>query len=231
MFDVSRIALVGATGLIGRKVMETCVAREDLRLTAVSRREAPLPKGARMEMFVAQPEKWGEVFEAVKPVSLICALGTTWRKSGKDEEQFRAVDQELVLKVAHAALRAGVKRFVTISSVGADALSSNFYLKVKGETDRELMHMKFDRLDILRPGLLRGFRGMDMRPAEQMGQILSPLANLALHGGMRRYRAIPAQRVAEACIALAMRKAGGKFRHEYDAIVQAAKSLPQVDAD
>ena len=153
------------------------------------------------------------------------------RKSGGDEEQFRAVDQELVLKVAHAALRAGVKRFVTISSVGADAMSSNFYLKVKGETDRELMHMKFDRLDILRPGLLRGFRGLDMRPAEQMGQIISPLANLALHGGMRRLRAINAQRVAEACLALAMRKAGGKFRHEYDAIMQAAKSLPQVEAD
>ena len=132
--------------------------------------------------------------------------------------------------VARAALRAGVKRFITISSVGADALSSNFYLKVKGETDRELMHMKFDRLDILRPGLLRGFRGMDMRPAEQLGQIISPLANLALHGGLRRYRSIPAQRVAEACIALSMRKAGGKFRHEHDAIMQAAKSLPQLEA-
>ena len=231
MFDVDRIALVGSTGLIGRRVIDASLGREDLRLTALARREVALPKGARMELFVADPDKWGEVFEAVKPVSVICALGTTWRKSGKDEAQFRAVDHDLVLKIARAALNADVKRFVAISSVGADALSSNFYLKVKGETDRELMHMKFERLDILRPGLLRGFRGMDLRPAEQLGQIVSPVANLALHGGLRRLRSITAETVARACLALAMRKARGRFRHEYDAIVKAAQSLPEVSAD
>jgi len=229
MFDVERIALVGSTGLIGRKVIDASIGREDLRLTALARREVKLPVGARMEMFVAEPDKWGEVFEAVKPVSVICALGTTWRKSGKDEEQFRAVDHDLVLKVARAALNNGVQRFVAVSSVGADAMSSNFYLKVKGETDRELMHMKFDRLDILRPGLLRGFRGMEMRPAEQVGQIVSPLANLALQGGLRRLRSINSDTVARACLALAMRKSRGRFRHEYDSIVASAKSLPPVE--
>ena len=231
MFDVDRIALVGSTGLIGRRVIDASVGREDLRLTALARREVKLPQGARMELFVAEPDKWGEVFDAIRPVSVICALGTTWRKAGKDEASFRAVDQELVLKVARAALNANVKRFVTISSVGADAISKNFYLKVKGETDRELMHMAFDRLDILRPGLLRGFRGMDLRPAEQVGQLIGPVANLAMHGGMKRYRSIPADTVARACLALAMRKARGRFRHEYEAIVKAAHSLPVISAD
>ncbi|MXO63516.1 NAD(P)H-binding protein [Qipengyuania oceanensis] len=231
MFDVERIALVGATGLIGRKVIDISVGREDLRLTALARREVKLPEGAKMELFVADPAKWGEVFEAIRPVSVICALGTTWRKSGKEEAAFRAVDHDLVLKIARAAINADVKRFVAISSVGADALSKNFYLKTKGETDRELMHMKFDRLDILRPGLLRGFRGMDLRPAEQVGQMLGPVANLAMHGGLKRYRSIPADTVAKACLALAMRKARGRFRHEYEAIVKAANSLPAIGAD
>jgi len=91
--------------------------------------------------------------------------------------------------------------------------------------------MQFSRLDILRPGLLRGFRGMDMRPAEQLAQILSPLANLALHGSMRRYRSIDARTVAEAAIALATRQSRGRFRHEYDSIVSAAKSLPPIQHD
>jgi len=229
MFDVERIALVGSTGLIGRRTIEATVGREDLRLTALARREVKLPPGARMELFVADPENWGEVFRAVKPVSVICALGTTWRKAGKDEGQFRAVDHDLVLKTARAAINADVKRFVVVSSVGADALSKNLYLRTKGETDRELMHMKFDRLDVLRPSLLRGFRGFDTRPAEQVGQLLGPLANLAMHGGMRRYRSINAEIVARACLAFAMRKTRGRFRHEYDAIVRAAKSLPAID--
>lgn len=229
MFDVERIALVGATGLVGRKVMEIAVGREDLRLTAVARRESPLPKGARMEMFVADPQNWGQVFEAVKPMSLICALGTTWRKSDKDEEKFRAVDYDLVLQTAEAARVAGVKRLVAIGSVGADPMSKNLYLKVKGEVERELMKMKFERLDVLRPGLLRGFRTNDLRPAKQIGQIVSPIANLAMQGGMKRYRSIDARRVAEACLALAMRKARGRFRHEYDGIVRAASSLPALE--
>lgn len=231
MFDVERIALVGSTGLVGRRIIEATVGREDLRLTALARREMKLPLGARMELFVADPENWGEVFKAVRPVSVICALGTTLRKAGGDEEQFRAVDHDLVLKTARAAINANVRRFVVISSVGADALSKNFYLRTKGETDRELTHMKFDRLDVLRPGLLRGFRGMDTRPAEQIGQLLGPLANLALQGTLRRYRSIGADVIAQACLAFAMRKMRGRFRHEYDAIVSAAKSLPAVDPD
>jgi len=231
MFDVERIALVGSTGLIGGKVIEASLGREDMRVTAVARREAPLPRGARMELFVAEPAKWGEVFEAVKPVALICALGTTMRKSGGDEKQFRAVDHDLVLQTAEMAYHAGVQRFLAISSIGADPLSRNFYLRVKGEVERELMKMKFGRLDIVRPGLLLGLRRGDLRPAEQLGQLLGPLANLGLHGTARRYRAIHARHVADACLALALRKARGRFRHEYDSIMRAARSLPPLDAE
>ena len=101
MSEPLRVALVGSTGLIGGEVMRLSVGREDIRLVAIARREAPLPAGARMEMFVADPAKWGEVFEAIRPTAVICALGTTWKKSGRDEEAFRAVDHDL----ARLALR------------------------------------------------------------------------------------------------------------------------------
>ena len=148
MSDPIRIALVGATGLVGGHIVELCVGREDVRLVALARREVPLPKGARMEMFVADPDRWGDVFEAVRPDVLISALGTTWKKSGEDEEAFRAVDQHLVLDTARAALRHDVRRMVTVSSVGADAFAKTFYLRVKGEGDRELRAMAFKRLDV-----------------------------------------------------------------------------------
>ncbi|MGB3379633.1 MAG: NAD(P)H-binding protein, partial [Allopontixanthobacter sediminis] len=86
MFSTSggpiRIALVGATGMIGRAVVEACIGREDVRLVAIARREMKLPVGAKMELFVADPAKWEEVLEAVKPQVMINALGTTLKKSG-----------------------------------------------------------------------------------------------------------------------------------------------------
>jgi len=230
MSEPLRIALFGGSGLVGSHVIRLCVGREDLRLTAIARSELALPIGAKMEVFVATPDKWGEVIEALRPTAVISALGTTWKKAGKDEAAFRAVDQELVLTIARAAKANGVERFVSISSVGADAHSRTFYLRVKGETDRELAKIGLGRLDVLRPGLLRGNRG-EMRPAEKLAMIASPLINPLLVGGWRQYRAIPADTVARAALACAMRPARGRFVHDNAAIVRAARGLPQPVAD
>lgn len=229
--DALRLCVIGATGLIGGKVMEECIGREDVRLSAIARREAKLPRGIRMELFVAEPAKWGEVLEALRPKAVICALGTTWKKAGEDEEAFRAVDQHLVLETARAAKEQGVDRFVAVSSVGADTASKNFYLRVKGETERELTKLRFNRLDILRPGLLRGKRENDRRIGERIGIAAAPVANLLLHGKYRQYRAIEAKTVAQAAIALAKSAARGRFVHDNDGIVRAAKRLPQLITD
>ena len=229
--DALRLCVIGATGLIGGKVMEECIGREDVRLSAIARREAKLPRGIRMELFVAEPAKWGEVLEALRPKAVICALGTTWKKAGEDEEAFRAVDQHLVLETARAAKEQGVDRFVAVSSVGADTASKNFYLRVKGETERELTKLRFNRLDILRPGLLRGKRENDRRIGERIGIAAAPVANLLLHGKYRQYRAIEANTVAQAAIALAKSAARGRFVHDNDAILRAAKRLPQLITD
>ena len=221
-----RIMLVGATGLVGGEVMANCVGREDVRLSAIARREAHLPPGIRMELFVAEPEKWSEVIEALQPTAVICALGTTWKKAGEEEDAFREVDERLVLDVAQAAKANGVERFAAVSSVGADAASKTFYLKVKGEVERELTRIRFSRLDILRPGLLLGARNDERRLGERLGQLAAPLGTLFLHGKYRQYRAIPADVVAKAALALAKRPARGRFVHDNDAIRRAARTLP-----
>lgn len=231
MSEPLRIALVGASGLVGSKVIELCVGREDVRLSAIARTELALPRGARMEVFVADPDKWEEVMEALRPTAVICALGTTWKRAGKDEAAFRAVDRELVLAVARAAKAHGVERFVSVSSVGADPYAKSFYLRVKGETDRELAKLGLGRLDVLRPGLLRGKRGGDRRFGERLAILASPLINPLLGGKWRAYRAIDVRTVARAALFLATRPARGRFVHDHEAILRAARSLPQPLAE
>lgn len=224
-----RIALVGATGLVGQEVLRLAVGREDLRIVGIARREVPLPPGARMEVFVAEPAKWGEVLEAVKPDALICALGTTIKQVGGDQEAFKAVDLDLVVETAKAAKAAGVERMVAVSSVGADRHSKNFYLSVKGEAEAQLSKVGLTRLDLLRPGLLRGARHGDHRAGEGLAKVASPFTDLLLHGQMRKYRSIKASVVAEAALALAMRRTRGRYTHDHDAIRRAATMLPQPE--
>ena len=106
----------------------------------------------------------------------------------------------------------------SVSSVGADPASRNFYLRIKGETDAALAALGFDRVDIFRPGLLRGPRGGDRRLGERIGILLAPAANLVLRGRFARYAAIEAGLVARAIAATLAAPAAGVHRHENPAI-------------
>ena len=222
MSKPTRIALVGATGLIGMSLIRLAVNRPDIRIIGISRREVALPPGARMEVLVADPDSWGDAIAAANADALVCALGTTWAKAGKDEAAFRAVDQDLVLACGRAAKAAGVRQMIAVSSVGADPMAKNFYLKVKGETEQALGKLGLTRLDVLRPGLLRGLRE-ESRPAERLGMIVSPLADLLMNGGYRKYRSIRSETVAQAIVGLTREAMAGRFVFEHDAILRAAR--------
>lgn len=222
MRDRLRVLVVGATGLIGGNVLSIGGAEPRVRMLAVARRETVTPVGTRVETMVADPNDWSQAIRTLRPQVVINALGTTWRRSGQSEEKFRAVDVDLVLDVARAAKAAGSVDFIHVSSVGAAASSSNFYLKTKGEVEKTLIGFKFRRLDILRPGLLRGQRSHDRRPKERLAIAASPLVDAVLHGTARQYRSIKAEQVALASIGLALEKAGGRFIHDNDAMLRSA---------
>lgn len=222
MSEPLRLTLVGATGLVGGEAIAAAVGRANIRLNAVTRREIAFPPGARMEAVLAEPPEWPSAIAATVPQVFACALGTTWRQAGKSEDAFRAVDQRLVLDSARAAHAAGATRAVLVSSTGADRHAKPFYLRVKGEVEQAMAEIGFARLDILRPGLLRGARGGDRRILERFGILASPLTDLLLHGQYRRYRSVPARMVAEAMLELAGETARGRFTHDNDAIRRVA---------
>lgn len=223
-----RIAMVGATGLIGRTTITIASASDAVRLVGIARREASLPPGARMEMFVAEPDKWAEVLEAVRPRALISALGTTWKKAGRDEARFRSVDFDMVLATAEAAHRAGVPNMVLVSAAGADPRSKNLYMRVKGEAEQAVSRIGFKRLDILRPGLLKGERDNDPRLAERLAILASPLIEPLLPQRFAPFRSVEASLVAEAALGLALRRAGGRFTHDNEAMRRAAREWHRV---
>jgi len=217
-----RVCLVGATGLVGRAVMEAAVGHDHVRIIGVARREAELPRGARMELLVGEPIDWPALIAASSADVLVCALGTTMKEAGS-VEAFRAVDHDLVRFAAEAARAAGIPHVILVSSVGAARASRNLYLAVKGETEDAVAKLGFRRLDILRPGLLRGRRSPP-RPLEFAGQIAAPLVDiLILHGRLRRFRSISARHLARSILSLAREKAQGRFVHENDSLRRFAR--------
>ncbi len=212
-----KIVIAGATGLIGRHVVEELAALDKVTVDALVRTD---PGDFPPDCWVhAKPtQDWPAIIAEIRPDVAISCLGTTWKKAGKSEAAFRAVDFDLVLAVAKAAREAGARHMISVSSVGAATASSNFYLRTKAEADAGLAALDFQRLDILRPGLLTGERRQDRRFGERLGIILSPLADALMQGGLRRYRSIPATKVAQAIVTLSLSGGQGQHIHTNDAI-------------
>lgn len=209
--------IVGATGLVGRAVIEAFGATP---VTILARRAVEGLAPHHKEL-VAPPDRWGDIIAAESPAVLISCLGTTIRQAGS-QAAFRAVDHDLVLAAARGGRAGGVPHMIAVSSVGAAAKSSNFYLRTKGESEDGLGALGFARLDLIRPGLLRGDRPGPQRLGEGLATIAAPLTDALLHGSFRRYRSISADCVAAAIVALARGGGSGVHIHENDAIVALA---------
>lgn len=223
MYNQRRICLVGATGLVGQTMIDQAVSRSDVRIIGVARREVPLPYGARMEMLLADPQEWDAAIAASNASVLVCALGTTIRKEQGDQAAFQAVDHDLVLACGRAAKQAGIAHMIVISSAGADVMAKNFYLRTKGRMEEGLSKLRFERLDIVRPGFLRGKRHGDIRPLERLAMIFAPVIDLFLTGKRREYRSLHVEVLARAIFALVRDRAKGHFVHEHDALLRAIR--------
>jgi uncharacterized protein YbjT (DUF2867 family) len=212
-----KIIVAGATGLVGRQVADELAELDKVDVDAIVRTD---PGNLPPDCWVheVQPQNWGPTIVALHPDIAICCLGTTWAKSGKSEDAFRAVDLDLVLEFAKAAREGGARHMVAVSSVGADSKASNFYLRTKGQAEDGLSAMNFSRLDIIRPGLLTGGQRKETRYGEQLGILISPLTNLLLLGGLSKYQSIPSAKVAQAIVTLALAGGHGRFIHMNDEI-------------
>tara|TARA_R110001599_G_scaffold233785_2_gene433025 strand:+ start:388 stop:1047 length:660 start_codon:yes stop_codon:yes gene_type:complete len=214
-----KILIVGATGLIGGLLTRNLVEQgRDKALHLLLRRPYREDVG-KAKVHVQLQENWPATIARIKPDIVISCLGSTMKKAGSKAE-FAAVDRDLVGAVAAAAKAAGAKQFISISSTMADSSASSFYLKTKGEAEDLLRAQKFDRLDIIRPGLLRGERTNENRLGESLAIAASPLMDLLLHGKFRRYRSILASDVAAAIEVLMANSAPGAYVHENDAVWQ-----------
>jgi uncharacterized protein YbjT (DUF2867 family) len=216
-----KIALVaGATGLVGGLLLNTLLEAPDYaRVYALTRR--PLGKEhPKLANRVVSFQRMGEQLKTLTAHDAYCCIGTTIAQAGS-EEVFREVDIDAVLLFAQAARAAQVKRFVVVSSVGADTASKKFYLRTKGEMEDALIAVGFPAVDILQPSLLLGPR-KQMRPLELAGSIFAPIVNPLLTGAREAYRAIPAEVVARAMLGAARRGGRGVYRYTHAAIQQLA---------
>ena len=213
--------LAGASGLTGGFTLDALLgAPEVTRVIAVTRR--PLGREhPRLANRIVQFERLESQLKGTACEVALCCLGTTLRKAGS-QQRFRAVDVDCVLTFARAATAANARRFVVMSSVGADLNSRNFYRRTKGDMEEELEGVGFESLDILQPSMLLAWRA-EMRPLELLASAFMPLVAPLLRGKYIHYRPISARTVAAAMLGATRSGRRGVQRYTYEGIQALAR--------
>ena len=221
---MGRTALIlGATGLVGRHVTERLIRRAEWdRVVVVVRRPTGLADPKLTEI-IADFDALGAHADAMNANDVFACLGTTIKVAGS-KERFRRVDYAYTLQGARIAHERGASRLCLVSSVGAHTASSNFYLQVKGDTERDARLIGYAGVTVARPSVLLGERA-EKRSGERFAMTLGNALGFAMIGGLQRYRPIDARVVADALVAAAIGGERGTRIVEYAQLVALARSL------
>jgi uncharacterized protein YbjT (DUF2867 family) len=216
---VKTALVIGATGLVGSQLVAQLL--DDARFNKViafGRRKIGLshPKLQEHVVDFESRESWSSL---VKGEVAFSALGTTRKQAGSLAAQ-KKVDYDYQLAFARAAASNGVGTYVLVSSSSANPSSRIFYTRLKGELDRDVQQLGFERVRIMRPSLLAGER-LQTRAGEKLGGAL--LGALNALGIARRYREIPGRVVARAMINAALDPENGTRIYTLDELFAEAE--------
>jgi uncharacterized protein YbjT (DUF2867 family) len=193
--------ILGATGLTGGLLLDRLLADEDYtRVKLFSRKTTGVtsPKITEYVGDLMQLEQFREDFRA--DVVFVC-IGTTSAKT-RDRGLYHAIDYGIPSAAARLARESQIPVFMVMSSLGANSRSRIFYSRTKGEMEEAVLGQHIPHTYILRPSLILGERD-EKRFGERLGGFIFKLGKGMLRGGLAKYRAIEAGRIADAMIALA----------------------------
>ena len=151
-----RVAVLGATGLIGAAVVARLLA-DGHRVTGFARRvdrgarSQPLATWASLDMSrLTRPQDWAPHLRDLDAV-VNCA-GLLQDAPG---ESVRAVHCDALAALAAACAAAGVRRVVQISAIGLDGAAATTFTRTKQAGDAALMTRDLDWV-VLRPSVVVG---------------------------------------------------------------------------
>jgi len=193
-----KLLLAGATGLVGRHVLERALADARVQtVTALTRRALP----AHEKLLAAQVdfENLPEHSAWWQADAVICTLGTTLSTAGS-RPAFRRVDYDYPLTIAKLARQHGTPTYVLNSAIGANPASRFFYNRIKGELERDVGALGFPSLTCVRPTVIAGQRDeirQGERALKRLLQLLGPILP-------PRWRLNPAKNIAQTLLNAAL---------------------------
>ena len=191
--DSRSVLVIGATGLVGSECVRLLVGDPTCsRVVALARRELnAFASAKKLEAHVVDFDKLDRHSDLFRVDQIICALGTTMRKT-PSQEAYRRIDFGYPLEAAKLGLENGATHYLVVTAIGANSRSRIFYNRLKGELEDGLSLLNYRSLTIAHPSVLIGDRS-ERRRSEKIAWKLAFLTP-------KKYKPVPAANVARALV-------------------------------
>lgn len=199
--SIHKAVVIGATGLVGRKLVNQLNLLTDCEqiVVFVRREDQQLKQLHKVEQIVVEDFLMLNDQDVSGCSHAFSCLGTTIKKAGS-KERFYNIDFEINAHFADL-FEATDTHFVLVSAEGANPNSAFFYNQVKGKLELHLQQSALARISILRPSLLLGERE-ESRTLEDLSQNVFKRVSQFLPKSFK-YKPVTAEQVAHTMVEVA----------------------------
>jgi uncharacterized protein YbjT (DUF2867 family) len=211
---MKKAIVFGATGFVGSHILSGLLnSPEYEQVTAVARKNLNITH-PKLRILIGDYDSLADLKSEITADEIFIALGTTKAKSPVEAEYYK-VDHDYPVLAAQIAKERGAKSLFLVTAVDANPNAKFFYVRTKGETERDVIALNFEHTNIFRPSMIVGDRKENRSLFEgalmKFWPALNPL--LAWKGG--KYRGMTGEDVATAMIISAKNQTDKLKIHEW----------------
>lgn len=215
--------VLGATGLTGQMVLTELLNNNDYKIVrALVRNPVKIIHPKLQQHIVDFSDKKDFEIKMGDGDVIFSCIGTTQKKVKGDKNLYEKIDHDIPVNAAEIGIAHGFKKFLVISAVGANENSSNFYLRLKGKTEKSLQQFPFESVSIFQPSLINGRRN-ETRFTEQLAATVMDLVSFLFLGPFRKYHAIGADTIARAMLYESRQNKTGIYYYHYEQMMDMAR--------
>ena len=196
------VLLAGASGLVGGKIFKE-LENNNVKIISLARNK--FHSDSDVEEIICDFNQIDALNSKIILDEVYIAIGKQLklyellylRKS--ERAGFKKVDFDFIKSVALFAKKNGAKSIGIVSAIGANHKSRNTYLKIKGEIEKEIISIGFQKIVIARPGHLLGKRKHEKLLISIFEKITNVFGYLMI-GTFSKFRNISASKVASSLV-------------------------------
>ena len=193
--------ILGATGLTGGKLLELLLNDPNYTKIKLFSRSSVGISDPKIEEYLGDMFNLNDFKGQFTGEEVFCCIGTTKSKT-PNKEFYKKIDFGIPKSAALLAKENGIKTFIVITALGANAKSPIFYNRIKGQMEEAVLQMQISKTHILQPSLIGGKRE-ERRIGEWIFKQLMKVANLVMAGPLKKYKSIHPISIAKAMVWIA----------------------------